>query len=88
MDIIYLESARDDLVWFRHYYEAVFPEGSENAKRHFYAIEQALLAHPFIGHKVRADVYELPVKKTPFTFVYRVKEHRIEVLRVWDDRQG
>ena len=88
MKIVYLESARDDLVWFRHYYMAVFPEGAEKAKSHFKVVEQTLLAHPFIGHKVREDMYELPLTKTPFTFVYRVKDHRIEVLRVWDDRQG
>jgi hypothetical protein len=28
MKIVYLPSARDDLVWMRSYYKRVFPEGS------------------------------------------------------------
>ena len=88
MNIVYLESSRDDLLWMRHYYESVFPEGRSRAQKQFHAVENLLLANPFIGHEThRKDVREFLIPKTPFSFIYRVRPVRIEVLRVWDERQ-
>lgn len=88
MKIFYLESARDDLVWMRHYYEAVLPEGRENAQKQFHAVESTLRANPFIGHTThRKNVRELSIAKTPFSFIYRTFPERIEVLRIWDERR-
>ncbi len=88
MKILYLESARDDLVWMRHYYEAVFPQGQKNAQQQFHAVETTLLANPFIGNTThRKNVREFSVPKTPFSFIYRSFSDRVEVLRIWDERQ-
>lgn len=88
MQLLYLESARDDLLWMRHYYETVFPEGLVRAQKQFHAIEGLLLSSPFIGHATHhKDVREFSVSKTPFSFIYRPFPDRIEVLRVWDERQ-
>ena len=88
MNILYLASARDDLVWMRHYYGAVFPEGQKNVQKQFHAVENALLANPFIGDSTHSkDVRELAIPKTPFSFIYRVFPDRIEVLHIWDERR-
>jgi hypothetical protein len=34
------------------------------------------------------EVRELSIPRTPFTIVYRVTPLQIEVLRLWDTRQG
>ena len=88
MKIFYLESARDDLVWMRHYYEAVFPEGQKNAQKQFHAVERTLRTNPFIGHTThRQYVREFTIPKTPFSFIYRIFPDHIEVLRIWDERR-
>ncbi len=90
MKIVYLPSAVRDVAWFRHYYKAVFPAGDENARKHFLAMQRSLSANPYIGHPSQShkDVYELPVARTPFTVIYRVRDTQIEVLRLWDQRRG
>ena len=90
MKIVFLESAAQDIQWFRFYYQSVFPEGSAKARDRLRAIQTTLAANPYIGHPsdaVRA-VRELPIPRTPFIFVYRVTPTQIEVLRLWDTRQG
>ena len=90
MEIVFLRTALTDLVWFRQYYKAVFPEGAAKAKAQFTAIIQVLMDNPFIGRisTDHTDVRELHIARTPFTVIYRIKDTTIEVLRVWDDRQG
>lgn len=89
MRVIYLRSALSDLVWFRTYYEAIFPEGERHALLRRRAVERLLRENPFAGHMVHDDtgVREFPVSKTPFVVHYRPLEDRIEVLRLWDGRR-
>lgn len=88
MKIVYLANTRDDLLWMRQYYEIVFPEGRKNAQKQFHAVENTLLANPFIGHEThRKSVREFSIPKTPFSYIYRAFPDRIEVLRIWDERQ-
>jgi len=88
MKLVYLESARDDLLWLRHYYESVFPEGRAKAKKQFRSIESLLLSNPFIGHEThREDVREFSIPKTPFSYIYRIQHQQIEILRIWDERR-
>ena len=87
MEIVYLESARDDLLWFRRYYEQVFPVGSNKAQSQFRAVERLLKEHPLVGHEThRDDVREFSIPNIPFSVIYRPPPHSIEVLRVWDER--
>ena len=90
MRIVYLPSAAQDVAWFRHYYQAVFSAGDENARNNLKAIQQLLASNPYVGHPSSGHegVRELHVKKTPFTLIYRVTETQIEILRLWDGRQG
>lgn len=88
MKIIYLASAKPDLRWFKHYYMSRFPEGRRNADTQFLSTKALLLANPFVGHSVEniegARIYSIP--RTPFSFVYRVTEEAVEVVRVLDTR--
>ena len=90
MRLVYLESAARDIAWFRYHYRSVFPAGSDNARANLKAIQSLLAANPYVGHRSdgRPDVREFPVKKTPFTLIYRVTPDQIEILRLWDSRQG
>ena len=53
-------------------------------------IQKTLAAHPYAGHPsdTREMVRELSIPRTPFTLVYRVMPSQIEILRLWDSRQG
>jgi plasmid stabilization system protein ParE len=72
----------------RQYYEIVFSGGRLNAQKQFHAVENTLMSNPFIGHEThRKSVREFSIPKTPFSYIYRAFPDRIEVLRVWDERQ-
>ena len=88
MKIIFLDSSKADLRWFKHYYIGHFPEGRQNADAHFLKTKELLSSNPYIGHKVEgmAGVRVHSVTRTPFAFIYRVTEDAIEVLRVLDSR--
>lgn len=89
MKIVYLPSCRDDLLWMRKYYEQVFPDGQAKAKAQFQNIKNTLLKNPYIGHLTDIDsVREMVIPKVPFSFIYRIKGEQIQVLRIWDERQG
>lgn len=90
MKIVFLEDAARDIRWFRFYYQSVFPEGSSKARANLKAIQKTLAANPYAGHPgdTREDVRELSIPRTPFSLIYRVTPAQIEVLRLWDTRQG
>lgn len=90
MKIVFLESSRSDLRWFKRYYVSVFRDGQENANRRYLATLSTLRKNPMIGHPSEA-VYgarELHISRTPFSFLYRVTRNEIEVLRVFDNRSN
>ncbi|WP_038034034.1 type II toxin-antitoxin system RelE/ParE family toxin [Thermopetrobacter sp. TC1] len=88
MRILYLTSARDDLAWLRHFYREVFPDGAARALRHLMAAEGLLRTNPLVGRRTGiGDSRELHIALTPFSLIYRVREDRIEILRVWDGRR-
>ena len=87
MTIVYLVTARDDLIWMRRYYSRIFPAGEIQARKHFRLAESILVQNPEIGHSIEVDgLRELVIPRTPFSFIYRLKNNRIEVLRLWDSR--
>lgn len=90
MRIVFLADAAQDIRWFRFYYQSVFPEGSAKARAHLRAIQQTLAANPYAGHPsdTHKGVRELTVPRTPFVLIYRVTPTQIEILRLWDSRQG
>jgi plasmid stabilization system protein ParE len=75
------------MLWFRRYYETVFPDGASGARTRLRVTEQLILENPKIG-PVRhpSGVRAFPVRRTPFTLYYRLSDDRIEVLRIVDPR--
>jgi len=90
MRIVYLAPAVRDIAWFRYYYRAVFPNGDKNARNQLKQIQSLLAANPQMGRKSEdhTSVRELHIPRTPFSLVYRVTAEQIEILRLWDERQG
>jgi plasmid stabilization system protein ParE len=48
----------------------------------------ALADNPRIGHPYSDSqgLREYPIRRTPFSLLYRIAEDRIEILRLWDKR--
>lgn len=89
MKIVFLRSSVEDLSWFRNYYSSIFPEGEIKAQQHFLNVCQLLEANPYMGRRGEVPgIREMHIPKTPFTLIYRVSRHHLEVLRLWDERQG
>lgn len=90
MKIVFLEDSVRDTQWFRFYYRSVIPKGSDKARAQLRAIQMTLAANPYAGHpsEVRKNIRELSVLRTPFVLIYRVTRTQIEILRLWDTRQG
>lgn len=87
MRLVYLPGSARDLLWLRHYYSRVFPEGAAAARKRILAAERLLLDNPYAGRPCGGlGVRRLPVPRTPFLLLYRVTAERIEVLRVIDGR--
>ena len=87
MRLVYLASTAPDFVWLRRYYAQIFPEGDRRAREQFRKATALLLVNPHIGRPVAPPaVRELVIPRTPFSIVYRVREDRIEILRIWDNR--
>jgi plasmid stabilization system protein ParE len=87
VQLVYLPSALSDMLWFRRYYETIFPDGASGARTRLRATEQLILENPKIG-QVRhpSGVRMFPVRRTPFTIYYRLTRDRIEALRIVDQR--
>jgi plasmid stabilization system protein ParE len=90
MKIVFLKDTAQDIQWVRFHCQSVFPEGSSKARANLKAIQKTLAANPYAGHpsETREDVRELSIPRTPFSLIYRVMPAQIEILRLWDTRQG
>jgi len=87
MKVVYLPSTQDDFEWFYRYYTEVFPEGAKNALHQFDAMEGLLSSSPFIGAIKQGDVREFSIPNIPFSYIYRIRDDQVQVLRVWDERR-
>ena len=89
LEIVYLDTAQPSLNWFVEYYENVFPEGANNALKHFDAMEQLLSSRPLAGRRIVGTKFRLmPIPRTPFSVIYCVSNTRVEVARIHDNRAG
>lgn len=87
MKVVYLASTKNDLVWFYDYYTTVFSQGAEAALIQFDRTAEMLSTNPYIGKKIQGEARQLVIAKTPFSYIYRITDEYIEVMRIWDDRQ-
>ena len=88
MKLVFLPSTRSDLLWMRTYYAHIFPDGAKRAADQYRRTCGIISENPLVGHPVEEieGVREFSIPRTPFSFIYRIVEDRIEVLRVWDQR--
>lgn len=87
MRIVFLPSASPSLVWYRRYYAHVFPEGARRASAQFAAMKKLLSENPFAGRPLeRRGLRLLPMPRTPFCVIYRVRDNHIEIMAVHDER--
>jgi plasmid stabilization system protein ParE len=88
MKVVYLETARDDILWFREYYESAFSSGQANARAQLLRTEALIVEFPKIGHSVdhAHEVFEYHIPKTPFSMIYRIVQNEIQILRLYDQR--
>ncbi|WP_185984042.1 type II toxin-antitoxin system RelE/ParE family toxin [Aureimonas mangrovi] len=87
MKVVFLPGAVRDLCWFRRYYEEIFRDGARRAGDHYRKALQALETMPHIGHPTPfGDVREFSIPRTPFAILCRLREDRIEIMRVIDER--
>ena len=72
----------------RTYYAHIFPDGAKRAADQYRRTCGVIRDNPLAGRPVEEmeDVREFSIPRTPFSFIYRVVDDRIEVLRVWDQR--
>ena len=88
MKLVFLPSTRSDLVWMRTYYTHIFPDGARRAAEQYARAAGILRDNPMVGHSMEdvTNVREFSIPRTPFSFIYRISDDRIEVLRIWDQR--
>ena len=88
MKLVFLPSTLSDLAWMRSYYTQVFPDGARRAAEQYRRASRIVRDNPLVGHPVEdiPNVREFSIPRTPFSFIYRLGDDRIEVLRVWDQR--
>lgn len=88
MKVIYLAEARRDVARWRLYYRKVFPQGGPAAFRILLASERLLQENPMAGVPLDLPgLRKLSIPNTPFALVYRVRNDRIEIHRLFDMRQ-
>ena len=88
MKLVFLPTTRADLLWMRQYYARVFPGGAKRAADQYIRATRVVRGNPLVRHldEGMAGVREFPIPRTPFSFIYRVMDDRVEVLRGWDQR--
>ncbi len=90
MNVIYLTQALRDMNWVRKYYKDVFPAGQSNARSQLRKTETLISENPFVGHpsETVSGAREFHISRTPFSFLYRVTDDHLEILRVIDSRSN
>ena len=87
--IRYLRAATRDLVWYRTYYEDVFPEGQAQAYYHYLKSLRLIQSYPEMGKPAgRKPRRRFSIPRTPFVIVYQFRNSVLEIVRVWDTRNN
>lgn len=87
MKIVYLDSTKPDLAWYRLYYESIFPEGARQAAIRYLRAIEGLTDNPRLGRLIADNgTRRYAIRKTPLAIVYRLTGDQIEIIRIWDQR--
>lgn len=80
-EIVWTKIALADLESARNYLSEVSPEFVHKIVTQLRSTLKVLASHPYIGRPGRVkDTRELPLQKTPFILVYRIKQNQIQIL--------
>ena len=86
MRIVFLSLAVKDLASIRSYIAADNPEAAHRVATRLKKLIQGLAAMPNIGKAGRVfgtkELVTPKIGKTPYVVVYRVREDRLEILRI------
>ncbi|MGF1604549.1 MAG: type II toxin-antitoxin system RelE/ParE family toxin [Thermosynechococcaceae cyanobacterium] len=89
MPIVWLSVAVQDILHLRAYIADQDPQSAKAVGSRIDKSVNTLATMPNIGRPGRIfGTRELVVKKTPFLVVYRVRNKRVEILRVLNGRQA
>ncbi len=78
-----------DLIEAQTYISQENPQAAKNVAQKVWEASQKLTENPEIGRAGHVDgTREWVVQQTPYLIVYRVKDERIEILRVWHSKQN
>ena len=72
----------------RTLYSSVIFDEARRSSRRFRRVGDAVRRNPLIGHAPEnmEPIRELSILRTPFSFIYRAVEDRMDILRVWGQR--
>jgi plasmid stabilization system protein ParE len=89
MKIRFLASSATSVAWVQNYYSEVFKAGRKNYSQQYFKAKRSLRDNPEIGYLFGGveGVRKYEIVNTPFSFVYRIKNDEIQILRVWDNRR-
>jgi plasmid stabilization system protein ParE len=86
VNILFLDEARRDMLWFRHYYGVTFPAGKMNAFRHMEKTLNLLKQNPQLGSVLNTKGRrKLVIPRTPYFLIYQIAVGNIEIVRVWEN---
>lgn len=93
MRIIWLETARNDLVALRRYIADDNPQAAAGVAARIRGTVRTLATHPYLGRPGRvAETRELVIQRTPYLVVYTLDGDDVLILavihgaRCWPDR--
>ena len=88
LQLVWLPLALNDLEAIRDYIYPDNPKAAQDMVRRVFEAVKLLPEAPAIGRPGRVvSTRELVVDRTPYIVPYRVKEDRVEILRVYDARR-
>ena len=78
-----------DLIEAQIYISQENPQAAQSVAQKVWDASQKLADNPEIGRSGHIDgTREWVIPQTPYLIVYRIKDNRIEILRVWHARRN
>ncbi|WP_017931491.1 type II toxin-antitoxin system RelE/ParE family toxin [Robiginitomaculum antarcticum] len=89
LSVVYLESARDDLVWISEDLKKFSAEGRQVFAKMYQSTVELIRESPKVGraHPDFKSVRLFPIIKSNYSIVYQVKTDQIIIFHVWDQRR-
>lgn len=80
--------ALTDLIETQRFIAKENPDASSVVAQRLWDAAQSLVSHPQIGRPGRVPgTRELPVPRTPYLIIYRIRQEAVEIIRLWHGRR-